>query len=364
MSRILLGYLAREVYGATLVVLVAFLGLFAFFDFMNEFSDIGKDGYQIFHALLYVAMIVPGRVYELFPVAVLIGSLYALTTLARHSEITVMRAAGLSTAAMMGMLFLIGLVPVALTFVFGEYIAPPAESAAQQWRLMATNSTVSQQLRSGLWVKDGPHVVNVHVMQPDRSMEQVRIYTFGEDGALASIAQAERGRYIAAGEGGGAGHWLLTGVARTDFLADRTELVSPPELIWQSALTPEVLSVLMVQPERMSVTNLWAYIRHLRDNQQNSKRYEIALWKKIIAPLASLVMLALALPFALTHERSGGVSVKVFLGVMLGVGFYLLNGLFSNLGVIESWSPLTAAFTPSLLFFAAAAVMLYLVERR
>ena len=363
MNRILLGYLAREVYGAALIVLLAFLSLFAFFDFMNEFSDIGKDGYQIFHALLYVAMIVPGRVYELFPVAVLIGSLYALTTLARHSEITVMRAAGLSTAALMGMLFLIGLVPVALTFVFGEYIAPPAESAAQQWRLMATHSTVSQQLHSGLWVKDGPRVVNVRVMQPDRSMEQVRVYTFGEDGALVSIAQAGRGRYIE-GEDGGAGHWLLTEVARTDFLDGRTELASPSELVWQSALTPEVLSVLMVQPERMSVTNLWAYILHLRDNQQNSKRYEIALWKKIIAPLASLVMLALALQLALTHERSGGVSVKVFLGVMLGVGFYLLNGLFSNLGVIESWSPLTAAFTPSLLFLAAAAVMLYMVERR
>ncbi|MDR0634423.1 MAG: LPS export ABC transporter permease LptG [Azoarcus sp.] len=362
MKRILLGYLAREIYGATLMVLVAFLGLFAFFDFVNELDNIGKDGYQIHHALLYVAMIMPGRVYELLPVAVLIGSLYALTTLARHSEITVMRAAGLSTTAMLWMLGVIGLAPVVLTFVFGEYIAPPAESAAQQWRLTATNSTVSQQLRSGLWVKDGHRVVNVQTLRPDRSMEQVRIYTFDEDGALRAIADAAHGAYVREGEGGG--HWRLTGVVQTEFTDERAALVSPPELIWLSALTPEVLSVLMVQPERMSVANLWAYIRHLRNNQQSAERYEIALWKKLIAPFASLVMLALALPFAFTHERSGGVSVKVFLGVLLGVAFYLLNGLFSSLGVINAWAPLLAAVTPSLLFLAAAAAMLYIVERR
>ncbi|MDR3212914.1 MAG: LPS export ABC transporter permease LptG [Azoarcus sp.] len=362
MNRILLGYFAREIYGATLMVLVAFLGLFAFFDFVNELDNIGKDGYQIYHALLYVAMIVPGRVYELLPVAVLIGSLYALTTLARHSEITVMRASGLSTTTMLWMLGLVGCVPVVLTFIVGEYVAPPAESAAQQWRLTATNSTVSQQLRSGLWVKDGRRVVNVRTLQPDRSMERVRVYTFDDDGALNSISEAEHGEYVKELEGDG--YWRLSGVTQTAFSDDHATLTSPPVLIWQSALTPEVLSVLMVQPERMSVANLWAYIRHLRDNQQSSERYEIALWKKLIAPFASLVMLALALPFALTHERSGGVSVKVFLGVMLGVGFYLLNGLFSSLGLINSWTPLMAAVTPSLLFLAAAAVMLYMVERR
>jgi len=120
----------------------------------------------------------------------------------------------------------------------------------------------------------------------------------------------------------------------------------------------------MVVPERMSVGNLWAYINHLRDNQQSADRYEIALWKKLIYPFAALVMIALALPFAFTHDRMGGVSVKVFLGVMLGVGFHLLNGLFSNLGVINAWTPALAAMTPSLLFLVAAAVMLYMVERR
>ncbi|MCL2161711.1 MAG: LPS export ABC transporter permease LptG [Betaproteobacteria bacterium] len=363
MSRILLTYLAREIYGASLTVLVVFLGLFAFFDFVNELDNIGKGSYQIYHALAYVVMLIPSRTYELLPVAVLIGSLYALTTLARHSEITVMRASGLSTRMLLVMLCLAGILPVALIYVFGEYIAPTTESAARQWRLTSTDSAISQQLRSGLWVKDGTRVVNVRTLQPDRSMERIRVFTFDEANVLRSIADAARGVYVQADEKG-KGYWHLTGVTRTDFFDDHTALASPDEVIWESALTPEVLSVLMVLPERMSVTALLAYIGHLRENQQNANLYEIALWKKLTLPFTALVMMILALPFALTHERSGGASAKVFLGVMLGVAFYLLNGMFSSLGMINSWPPLTAAITPSLLFLAAAAVMLYVVERR
>lgn len=359
MMTVLGRYLAREIVGATFTVLLAFLGLFAFFDFLNELDSVGKGGYELQHALLYVAMILPGRVYELLPIAVLIGTLYSLTTLARHSEITVMRASGMSTAKMLRVLAGIGTIFVVATFVFGEYVAPPAERAAQQWRLTATNSTVSSQLRSGLWVKDGPRFVNVRTLQPDRSMEKVRIFEFDEHHALRSVTEAATGRYLADENG-----WRLNGIHQTRFLGDRTEIVDLPEMDWKSELTPEVLSVLMVLPERMSVATLVAYVNHLRENQQNSDRYEIALWKKLIYPFAALVMMALALPFAMSHERMGGVSVKVFLGVMLGVGFHLLNGLFSNLGVINSWPPVLAAATPSLMFVVAAAGLLFWVERR
>lgn len=359
MSRVLYRYLAREILLSTALVLTAFLGLFAFFDVVNELEDIGKQGYELHHALIYVLMTVPSRIYELMPVAVLIGSLYALTTLARHSEITVMRVFGLSNVAMMGTLGAIGLVFVALTFVFGEYLAPPAERAAQQWKLIATQANVSQRLRSGLWVKDGPRVVNVRILLPDRSMEQVRIFEFDAQSRMISISEAQAGRYDAQD-----GSWRLTGVRQTQFSDNRTQVVELPEIAWRSELTPEVLSVLMVAPERMSVDALYAYIRHLRDNRQSAERYEIALWKKLTYPLAALVMMALALPFALMHDRQAAVSVKVFFGVMLGVGFHLLNGLFSNLGVINAWPPALAAITPSLLFLLAAGALLYLVERR
>ena len=359
MVRVYVRYLSREIYAAVLLVLLAFLGLFAFFDLVNELDEVGKNGYMLYHAAVYVAMIMPGRVYELMPIAVLIGTLYALTTFARHSEITVLRASGLSTTRFLLALLGIGSVFVALTFIFGEYLAPPAERAAQQWRLAATRSMVSQELRTGLWVRDGRRFVNVRSVLPDTSLEGVRIYEFDERAALVSISEAKTGVHEGASEG-----WRLRNVEQTRFLGDHTDTRVLPDLVWKSELTPEVLSVLMVVPERMSVSTLYSYIRHLEENNQRTTRYEIALWKKLAYPFAALVMMGLALPFGYMQTRMGGVSLKVFSGIMIGVGFHLLNGLFSNLGVINGWVPAVAALTPSIVFLIAAMTMMWWVERR
>ena len=351
-------YLAREIYAATALVLAAFLMLFAFFDLIHEFEDLGRAGYQLRHAVGFVLLTMPGRVYELFPIAVLIGTLYALTLLARHSEITVLRTSGLSTAALLAALTRIGLVFVGLTFVFGEFIAPPAERAAQELRLRATSSLVAQEFRSGLWVKDEMSFVNVQDVLPDTRLRGVRIFEFDEQHRLHSISEADEAQYLAPES------WRLSGVVQTVFEGDTAQVAHLPELVWRSALTPEILTVLLVVPERMSLINLYLYIRHLEENQQKTPRYVIALWKKLIYPLAALVMMVLALPFAYMQDRFGAVSIKVFAGIMLGITFHMLNGLFSSLGVINSWTPFFSAITPSALFLLAAATMIWWVQRR
>jgi lipopolysaccharide export system permease protein len=351
-------YLAREIYAATALVLVAFLALFAFFDLVHELADLGKGNYQLHHAIGYVLLTLPGYVYELFPVAVLIGTLYALTLLARHSEITVLRASGLSTGRFLLALAKIGSLFVVLTFLVGEFVAPPADRAAQQLRLQALSSVVAQEFRSGLWIKDEQAFVNVRQVLPDTSLTGVRIYEFDGNHQLRSISEAETGRYLPPDR------WRLTGVMRTSFEGDRTRVERIADMEWHSALTPDILTVLMVDPGRMSLVNLYLYTRHLAENQQKTQRYEIAMWKKLIYPAAALVMMALALPFGYLHDRQGNVSLKVFFGVMLGVTFHMLNGLFSSLGLINSWAPLYAAITPSALFLLAAASMMWWVERR
>lgn len=351
-------YLAREIYAATALVLAAFLALFAFFDLVHELGDLGKGNYQLHHAVGYVLLTLPGYAYELLPIAVLIGSLYALTLLARHSEITVLRASGLSTGVLLAALAKTGALFVVLTFLLGEFVAPPAERAAQQLRLQAMSSVVAQEFRSGLWIKDELAFVNVREVLPDTSLQGVRIYQFDQNHQLRSISDAKSGRYLPPDR------WQLTDVAETRFEGDRIRIAHLPESDWQSALNPDILTVLMVDPGRMSLPSLYRYIQHLAENQQKTQRYEIALWKKLIYPAAALVMMALALPFGYLHDRMGNVSLKVFAGVMLGVTFHMLNGLFSSLGVINSWPPMNAAITPSALFLLAAAAMIWWVERR
>lgn len=351
-------HLAREIYGDTLLVLAAFLALFAFFDLIHELESVGKSGYELRHALAFVALTLPGRAYEIMPIAVLIGTLYALTLLARHSEITVLRASGLATGELLGTLAKIGSVFVVLTLLVGEFVAPQTERLAQQMQLTAKSQLVGQEFRSGLWVKDGHSFINVREVLPDATLRGIRVYAFDENHRLRAISEAERGSYLPSG------HWQLNNVAHTYFEDEKSTIARQDQLEWHSALNPDILSVLLVVPDRMSLVNLYQYIRHLSDNQQKTQRYEIALWKKLVYPLATLVMMALALPFAYAHDRMAVVSVKVFIGVMLGISFQMLNGMFSHLGVINSWTPLVSAVTPSIMFLLAAASMLWWVERR
>jgi lipopolysaccharide export system permease protein len=355
--RIYRRYLAREVSGAIGLVLAGFLALFGFFDMLAEVNNIGRGDYQIRHAFAFVALRMPGRVYELMPIAVLIGTLYSLSTLARHSEITVLRVSGMSTRNLLTALFQVATVFALITLLIGEVVAPPAERVAQQMRLTQKGNTI-EGMRSGLWVKDERSFINVKVVLLDTQLRGIRIYTFDDKAMLRSVTDAAEGVYIPPAS------WRLTGVVQTILHDDRSEVVRMPDMEWHSALNPDILAVLVVAPERMSLLHLTAYIRHLAENSQKTQRYDIALWKKVIYPLAALVMVALALPFGYTHNRVGGVSLKIFSGVMIGVFFHMLNGLFSNLGVINSWSPLISAIAPSALFMLAAAGMIWWVERR
>ncbi len=352
-------YLMRETLGAIFLVLVAFLALFSFFDLINELRSVGKGGYQLGHALLFVALSLPGMIYELIPIAALIGTLYALSTLARHSEITVLRASGLATGDLLMTLFRVAALLALLTIAVGEGLVPVSERLAQELRTRALSNIIAQQgFESGLWVKDGRSFINIRHATPDARLQGVRIYKFDAANALESVTDAEEAEFSPPE------HWLLKGVVRTVLDGDTARIERADVAEWVSAVNPDLLAVLMVAPERMSLVGLINYTQHLSENRQKTERYEIAIWKKLVYPLASLVMVALALPFGYSHNRVGGVSLKIFAGVMLGILFYALNGLFSNLGVINAWPPFASATAPSALFLLGAIGMLWWVERR
>lgn len=351
-------YLAREIYGATLFVLAAFLALFAFFDLINELTDIGRGGYRLQHALAFVALTVPSRAYESFPLAVLIGTLYALSHLAANSEYTVMRSSGLAPWRAASTLFRIGIVFAVATLVFGELVAPISERAAKQLKLSATSTIVASEFHTGLWVKDDRRFVNVREVQPDTTLSDIRVFEFDDQYRLKSISFAKHGQYL------GKNTWRLREIVNTVFTPGGSSVQRLAEMDWGSVLTPDILAVLFIVPERMSAWNLYQYSRHLTENRQKSERYEIAMWKKLVYPFVSLVMMVLALPFAYVHVRAGGVGVKVFSGIMLGVLFHLLNSLSSHLGLLQNWQPFLAAILPSMFFLGAATLMMWWAERR
>ena len=350
-------YLAREIYAAVGFVLLGFLGLFAFFDLIAELRDLGNGNYQLRQIFTVVALWVPGHAYELLPIAVLIGTLYVLAHLSSNSEYTVMRGAGLSPSRAGLALAKVGIAFVVGTFAIGEWVAPFSEQAAQQVRMQAMQSLIGGSLNSGLWFKDGRSFINVREAREAFALGGVLIYEFDAASRLRQMTEAERAEYA------GDGKWRLKRVSQTLFSAAGPRTERHDEAEWRSAVNPDLLNVLIVVPERMSAWKLYKYLQHLADNRQKTERYEIALWKKLFYPLATLVMMALALPFAYMHARSGMVGIKVFLGIMLGILFHMLNSLFSHVGLLKEWPPIAAAAVPSLLFLATAVLMMVWIER-
>jgi lipopolysaccharide export system permease protein len=352
-------YVANQIFWSTALVFFGLLLLFGFFDFIQELGEIGRGSYRLHLAAAYVILSLPGRAYEILPVAALIGTLFALAQLVAHSEYTVMRVSGVSARSMALALVRIGVGLSILTFLIGEFVAPASEQAAQKLRLKATTSNViAQAFRSGLWVKDDTSFVNVGRIFPETVIHDVKIYEFDSDYRLRAISRAKSGEFQHENL------WRLQDVIQTRFEEDRTSVSRIPEAYWRSVLNPSILNVLMVVPEQMSLWDLWYYIEHLEENRQETARYRIVLWSKIIYPFAVLVMMVLALPFAYFQVREGGVSAKIFTGIMLGLGFHLSNRLFGHLGLLNAWPALFSAIFPTLAFLAAAVWMMWKVEKR
>jgi len=354
---ILFRYVSREILGASLLALLALLGLFSFFDFISELGDAHTATYTPWLALAYVALNTPVRLYELVPVALLIGSLFAWNRLALGSEFSVMRTAGLSMYRLLLWMVALGTVVGALTLTLGEYVMPYAERAAKQLKARATTGVVAREFRTGLWARDGNTFINVREMRPDASLHGLSLYVFDDTFHLRALHQAEEALWDQ-------GRWTLHGVTETRIADDHTVTAHLPEVVWKSAVTPDLLAVLMVSPERMSIATLRAYVQHLEENHQEAGRYEIALWNKMIYPAAGPIMLLLALAFAYRPPRSGGAGGRLLLGVLLGLGFHLINRLVAQVATLLTWSAPLAAIVPVLLIGGAAYLAVWWQENR
>lgn len=352
----------RLIYGEVLLttayVLIAFLALFYFFDFVDELSSLGKPSrlepkliYEVRHALLYVALLVPGRVYELLPISVLIGTVAVMARLAQSSEYTILRTSGLGPWRALRTLLGLGLIFVAVTFAVGDYIAPYSGKAAQLLKARYQGRISLGQ--TGAWLKERQDYsnfsVNVGSLSPKGDLGEVRIFEFNNQGLLVSTVEAEHGKIE------NDDSWTLYKAQRREFdaVGKQSARIVRSQLDsyrWPSNITAEMVSVALLKPDRMRTTDLYAYIQHLESNGQTAQRYEIEFWRKVFYPLSCLVMVVLALPFAYLHFRSGGITGYVFGGVMIGISFFLLNNVFGYIGNLNDWRPWLAAASPALIY--------------
>ena len=359
----------REVVASVVFVAIGFLALFFFFDFVDELPNVGKGPadavYKMSQALGYVTLMMPNHLYELLPIAVLIGTIFVMARLAQSSEYTILRTSGLGPWRALRTLLGLGLIFTLLTFATGDYLAPVSDRTAQLLKARYEGRISIGQ--TGAWLKEKQafhtYNVNVNSLSPDGDMRGVRIFEADARGFVVSVTQAPRGRFADDGS------WTLLDAERSEFITQgalaKVERTRLPSLRWPTEISPEMVSVALLKPDRMSTIDLFQYIQHLNANGQTAQRYEIEFWRKVFYPLSCMVMVVLALPFAYLHFRAGGITSYVFGGVLIGISFFLLNNVFGYVGNLQNWWPWLTAASPGLIYsvFSLAAFG-WLVLRR
>jgi lipopolysaccharide export system permease protein len=359
-----------DILSSVAFVSVAFLSLFFFIDFVEELARVGSQGYTAVHAALYSLLELPGHLYELLPISVLIGTIYTLARLAQSSEYTILRTGGLGPGRALSMLACLGLAFGVLTFVVGDYLAPLSDQQATRLKAYFSGGRIGT---AGAWLKDrqpGPQgerafKVTVGSVGADGLLNNVRIFEFDEDNREVRRITAKHAHIDAASnwtlQDVRVTHWTVSGL---DGSARATE-DKLPTLVWPSTLSSSMMATAVLPPGTTSTLELLRYVNHLSDNEQAAQRHEIQFWKRAFYPLASLVMIGLALPFAYLQSRSGSVSLKVFGGIMLGISFVLLNNVAGHIGLLKDWTPWMVAAAPSALYMLMSmAAFAWLVRYR
>lgn len=342
-------YLAKTVITGTLMVLMVLVALGAFFNLLGEMGRIGNADYGMVEALSYVLLSTPQLAWEMFPVSALIGSLLALGALATGSELIAMRAAGISllklaraAAAGAALLALVAL-------LLGDFIAPPAEQYAQSQRALALHGELSIAGRQGVWARDGNAFVNVRQLSSEQRIDGIFIFEFSEDGQLTRATQAAAARFQPPGS------WALESVEETEFLRDgRTRTASWPTRDWDTQLSPDLLNLFVVDPGSLSAVGLSRYVQYLQRSGLDARRYQHAFWSKLVAPFSVIVMVVLAVPFVSGSQRSGGTGQRLLIGMLIGVGFYMVNRVLGFSGEVFNLNAVFVAWLPTLALGAAA----------
>jgi|TARA_B110000037_G_scaffold86505_1_gene102588 lipopolysaccharide export system permease protein len=349
-------YLNKEFFISIVIIMLGLIALFSFFDFIQEINDLGKGGYGLTQVFIYVLLSIPGHIYEVIPLAVLIGAMYTVGTLSQNSEFTVMRSSGLSIKKIAASLIYVGIFFCFLTFIIGDLISPNSEKNAQQLKISSTDSVVSQEFKSGFWIKDGKSFVNIENVLPDSSLEDIHIYEFDKDFKLRTIVNAKQGLFED-------GQWKLVDISLTTLEAEKVTSTNIENGNWKSLIRPEMMNALIISPEKMSTINLLKFINYLKLNNQKVKRYEIALWEKLIHPIMPLVMLLFAVPFGFLQERSGGKYLKMFLGIIIGISYQILNTMIRHIGLLNDWQPFLSSLIPTIIFLSIGLYLIFKIER-
>jgi lipopolysaccharide export system permease protein len=351
--RILDRYIATTVLSAIGLVTLMLIGLQIFILFVNQLEDLGKLDFGMWQATVFVLLQMPYQVYLFFPMASLLGSLIGLGLLANHSELVVMRAAGMSIGQITRAVLKASLLVIILVTCIGELLVPKMAQFANDYKTSALTGGQTLRTAQGVWVRYGNDFISIGQILPDKILQDVYQFRFDAEHHLQLARQINEVRFVDQ-------VWVAYGVNQTEFFKDRTKATKLNSLVWDVAIKPQVLMISSVEPDEMTLHELNRYLREQKRTKQNAHVYKLAFYQRIVQPFTTVVMMMLAIPFIFGPLRSSTMGSKLLVGATVGFSFHIVNRFFGPVSTVFQWPAELAALVPTIVF---AILGLYLMRR-
>lgn len=345
-------YLSVTLLITTALALTVLLSLFGFLSLIDQLEDAGRGNYDVINAVQYVLLTLPRIAYELFPIAAVIGSMTTLGLLSHNSELVIIRASGTSLFRLAYAMGKGGLIIIFITILIGEIIVPYCEQKAQNLRSIALTQQIALKTKNGFWSRDGQSFINIRKILPGDRLEEIYIYEFDENDHLRIATHANQARYVN-------GQWLLENIEQSVIEPDRVSERKIDIAGWNSLLNPDVINLIAVKPQYLTIRGLFEYISYLKKNGQNSFKYEQALWAKLVNPVTILAMIILAVPLVSAYSKTIAVSQRIFFGCLIGILFNIFNQVSGQMGVVYSINTFISASLPTIFIILLVFWLMY-----
>lgn len=345
-------YLGKTVINTTLVVLAVLLILVSLINLIAETKDVGYGHYTLLSAFYYVLLTLPSQFYNFFPIAILLGCILGLSTLAKHNELMILHANGISLYQMAWSLLKATLLMVFITVLIGEGFAPRAAWLAENHKsFLTTNGQTLMTQQGAIWIRDGHNYIYIQSILDPTHLNKVNRYLFDDHNNLLLSSFAKQVNY----EGN---TWNAYDIVSSKISIKKISAMHESHEIWPFSFSPKLLNISIIKPAEMSLKQLNEYIRYRRKNLLNTSQYVLAFWQRTLQPFAIWVMLCLAIPFTFKHLRNLATSLRTIAGVVIGFSFYLLNDFFGSFAIVYQWPPLLAALLPIVIFMIIAILLM------
>ncbi len=348
--RVLVRYIFKEVLKGAFVALLVLTTLVCLFTLKDQMGDVGKGSYDMNHVFMYLGLLTPLYIYELMPSAALLGSLFVLGNMANNREIIAMRISGFSIIDILKAVWLAGIFLALVAVAIGEFIAPGTEKQARLMKEEATNESRVMSTLYGLWLRDGNTFVNVIQIAGEGLVNDLTLYEYDKSRKLRFVKHAQQAIYLEDEK-----KWVLQNIKQTEITP--TQVIATKKVMedWTSKIDPNLMNIVVIKPDNMPLKDLSSYIKFLKENNQQSKKYELAFWRRIVKPIVTFVMLLVSVPFVIGVRRGVSLGARMMVGALLGMGFNIIDKMTGNLALAYDLNPMIMAALPSSLVLMVAA---------